>query len=403
MNTFAKTQNSGWLSKKCNCVNQAVGLFFATSSKINGLVKTMLNTGIRYLSVLGFVFLLTCSYSTAEAELTPMGEVTAEVMVINPELLPVYETFPGMVTSTNEVQVASRLMGYVRKLLVHEGEKVKKGALLLSLDANDVEGGIAQAKAAVGKAKSVLTDAEANYQRFLALYQQHAVPEQQFQQVEMGYRVAQGNLEAAKAGLQQAQSQLSYVDVRAPFSGTVVAKFIDVGQLAAPGHPLLTLQSSGLLQVQVQVSQQAFEQLRLEQQIPVTLDDGDFNQRQVAGTVARLVSAADPMTHSHSIKLNLPEDSKTRSGDFARVRIQLEKRMGIVVPQSAVQRRAGIDGVFVVDKDGKAAFRMIRLGELSENGIVVLAGLVAGDRVVVSAEGELNNGVKVNMRQGAGK
>jgi membrane fusion protein, multidrug efflux system len=363
----------------------------------------MLNMRTGLLSVLGFVVLLACNYSAVEAARVPTGEVTAEVITVNPELLPVYATFPGMVTSTNEVQVASRLMGYVRKLLVHEGQKVKKGDLLLSLDANDVEGGIAQAKAALGKAKSVLADAEANYQRFLALYQQQAVPEQQFQQVEMGYRVAQGNVDAAQAGLQQAQSQLKYVDVRAPFAGTVVAKFIDVGQLAAPGNPLLTLQSSGVQQVQVQVSQLAFEQLRLEQRIPVTLDDGDFNQRQVEGTVARLVSAADPMTHSHSIKLNLPEESKAGSGDFVRVRIQLEKRMGIVVPQSAVQRRAGIDGVFVLDENGLAAFRMIRLGERREAGIVVLAGLVAGDRVVVSAEGELNNGVKVHMRQGDAK
>ena len=360
-----------------------------------------MKTGL--LSILGVVVLLTCIYSVVAAAPLPTGEVTAEVITVKPEMLPVYATFPGMVTSTNEVQVASRLMGYVRKLLVHEGQKVKQGDLLLSLDANDVEGGIAQAKAALGKAKSVLADAEANYQRFLALYQQQAVPEQQFQQVEVGYRVAQGNVDAAEAGLRQAQSQLKYVDVRAPFAGTVVAKFIDIGQLAAPGHPLLTLQSSGVQQVQVQVSQQAFDQLSLEQRIPVTLDDGDFNQRQVEGTVARLVSAADPMTHSHSIKLNLPEESKAGSGDFARIRVQLEKRMGIVVPQSAVQRRAGIDGVFVVDENGLAAFRMIRLGEQREAGIVVLAGLVAGDRIVVSAAGELNNGMKVHMRQGAAK
>ncbi|SEA41032.1 RND family efflux transporter, MFP subunit [Desulfuromusa kysingii] len=362
----------------------------------------MLNPGMKFFSILAFTVLLTGSYSAAATATAPTSKVTVQIMTIQQQLLPVYATFPGRVTSTSEVQIASRLMGYIRKLPVHEGQQVKEGELLLSLDANDVKGSIAQAKAALGKSQSVLADATANYQRFLALYQQQAIPEQQFQQVEMGYRVAQGNLEAAQAGLQQAQAQLNYVDVRAPFSGTVVAKFIDVGQLAAPGHPLLTLQSSGFLQVQSQVNQQSFEQLHLEQKIPVTIDGDNFNQRPVEGTVARLVNAADPITHSHSIKLNLPVDSGATSGDFARVRIQIDQQPGIVVPPPAIQKRAGIDGVFVLDESNRAAFRMVRLGEKTATGVVVLAGLVTGDRLIVSATGELNNGVNVQISQGDG-
>lgn len=362
----------------------------------------MLNIKNRLFSILALVALLTCSYTPTEAATTPTNKITAEIITIQQQMLPIYATFPGMVTSTSEVQIASRVMGYVRKLRVHEGQQVQKGDLLLSLDANDVKGGIAQAKAALGKAKSVLADAEANYQRFLALYQQKAIPEQQFQQVEMGYQVAKENLEAAQAGLQQAQSQLSYVDVRAPFSGTVIAKFIDVGQLATPGHPLLTLQSSGLLQVVVQVSQQAFETLSLEQKVPVIIDGNNFTPLLVEGTVARLVGAADPVTHSHSIKLNLPVDSGANSGNFARVRVLVDQQPGIVVPLVAVQKRAGIDGVFVLDENDLAAFRMVRLGAKTETGTVVLSGLVAGDRLVINAEGELNNGVKVHTRQGDG-
>ena len=77
-------------------------------------------------------------------------------------------------------------------------------------------------------------------------------------------------------------------------------------------------------------------------------------------------------------------------------------RKGIVVPLSAVQRRTGIDGVFVLDEAGRAAFRMVRLGERDDGGVVVLAGLVVGDRLVLSADGELNNGVKVQNVQGNG-
>lgn len=327
--------------------------------------------------------------------------VKAQVVVVKEQALPVFASFPGRISSTDEVQVASRMMGYVRRLLVHEGQQVKKGELLLSIDDSDIRGGIAQARAAVAKADSVLADAKANYQRFLALYQQKAIPQQQFQQVEMGYRVAQGNCDAARAALKQAKAQLNYVDVRAPFAGTVVSKFIDVGQLAAPGRPLLTLQSGGYLQVMVQVSQRAFDQLHIGQQVAVVIDSSDFNTRRELATVARLVAAADPMTHSHSVKLNLAENSVGRSGDFARVQIQIGTQPGVLLPASAVQRRAGIDGVFVVNGDGQVAFRMVRLGEQRDKQVVVLSGVVAGERVVVSVDGELNNGVRVQIVQGA--
>lgn len=326
----------------------------------------------------------------------PAAAVGAQVETVRTQNLPVYASFPGSVVSADQVRVASRLMGYVRKLHVHEGQRVKKGQLLLSIDPTDVKGGIEQARAALSKAKAALADAKANYERYQALYQQRAVPEQRFQQIEMAYRVAEGNYAAAQAALRTARSQLSYADVRAPFAGTVVAKYVDAGQLAAPGQPLLALQSAGHLQVQVQVDSRAFEHLRLGQSVAVTYDGNGFEPHTVQGVVERLVDAADPMTHTHTVKIGLGAASGAASGDYARVRIGVGQREGIVVPASAVQRRAGIAGVFVVAADGAAEFRMVRLGErAADGGFVVLAGLVPGDRVVTSAQGDLYNGVRI--------
>jgi membrane fusion protein, multidrug efflux system len=337
-----------------------------------------------------------CGHSSPpEQAQVSAGEAAAKVATVRQRALPVYATFPGSVASADQVQIASRLSGYVRKLYVHEGQTVKKGQLLLSVDPTDVKGGIEQARAAVSKAEAALADAKANYDRYQALYQQHAVPEQRFQQIEMAYKVAQGNYAAAQSVLRMARSQLSYSDVRAPFAGTVVGKFIDTGQLATPGQPLLSLQSSGHLQVQVQVDSRAFDHLRLGQKVGVTFDGSDFKQHTVEGVVERLVSAADPMTHSHTVKIGLMDNSGAASGDYARVQISLGDQPGIVVPRSAVQSRAGIQGVFVVGKGGTAEFRMVQLGESMDDGVVVLSGLVPGDRVVVSAQGELYNGVKI--------
>lgn len=359
----------------------------------------ILKRSVKLILILGLVVMLSsCGRSTPESSQYPAAKIKGQMMIVREQSLPLYASFPGVVTSTNEVQVASRLMGYVSKLLVHEGQMVKQGDLLFSLDSNDVQGAIRQAEAALVKAESVLADAKANYDRFLALYEQKAVPEQQFQQVEMGYQVAQGNHTAALSALKQARSQLKYVDVRAPFAGTVVNKFIDIGQLAAPGYPLMTLQSSGQLQVRVQVSQLAFEHLQLGQTVSVTFDGKNSKSYAVEAVVDRLVDAADPMTHTHTVKLTLPVDSAAVSGDFARVRIKIGQHEGIVVPQSAIEHRAGIDGVFAIDETDRAVFRMIRLGEQTTDGVSVLAGLISGDRIVISADGELNNGVIVENR-----
>ncbi|APZ43913.1 efflux RND transporter periplasmic adaptor subunit [Acidihalobacter ferrooxydans] len=351
-----------------------------------------------WLTVAGMaVALAGCGHSSTDTAKTQgaTAQINAQVVTLNTQSLPIYATFPGSVSSSDQVQIASRLTGYVRKVYVHEGQQVKQGALLLRIDPNEAFNAIQQAKAAVAKAQAALSEAKANYDRYQALYQQNAVPEQQFQQFELAYKVAKGNLASAQSALRTANSQWSYSDVRAPFAGVVVSKMIDAGQLATPGQPLLTLQSSGHMQVQVQVDSQAFGHLHLGQSIPVTFDGADFKPHTVQGIVERMVSAADPMTHTHTVKIGLPENSGATSGDYARVRVSLGDQSGILVPESAVRRRAGIEGVFVVGKKGLAAFHMVRLGEKMGDKVVVLAGLVAGDRVVTSAQGDLFNGVKI--------
>lgn len=342
--------------------------------------------------------LVACS-SAPEQTAGSGGTLQAQVVNVSEQSYPLFADFPGSVIAAREVQVASRLMGYVKKLQVHEGQSVKAGELLLALDPNDVQAGIRQAQAALAKAESVLADATANYERFLALYREKAIPEQQFQQVEMGYKVAQGDRAAAAAALEQAKGQLAYVEVRAPFAAVVVNKFIDVGQLIAPGQPLVTLQGTGALQVQVQVSQQAYEHLQLGQQLAVTFGGRSENTQTVQATVSRLVAAADPLTHSHTVKLDLPDDSGALAGDFVRVRVAIGEERGLIIPRGAVMRRAGIDGVFVLDSSGKAAFRMVRLGPSSAAGILVLSGLVVGDQLIIAAEGELYNGALIEKVQ----
>lgn len=350
------------------------------------------------------IFLLSaCGEGLSEGQPAKGKALTADVETVESVQLPVYAVYPGTVISADRVEIASRLTGYVYDLRVHEGQEVAKGELLLSVDPTGVKTQIQQAKAGLAKAKASLADAEANYKRYKQLYRDHAATKQQLDEMERAWKVARGNDQAAEAALEQAQSQLKYAEVRAPFDGLVVSKYVENGQLASPGTPLLTIENPRDLQVEVQVAEQAFTHLKLGQEVRIRFEGPDGKMRAVGGAVARLVSAADPVTHTHLVKIDLPPESGAYSGEYALVNVPVGEQEGVVVPERAIHNRAGITGVFVMGAEGRAQFRMTTLGPSGPGGRVILSGLFPGDRVILSAEGNLVNGAEIEPRSGGGK
>ncbi len=330
---------------------------------------------------------------------TSMAEarhIKAQIATVQMQSLPVLARFPGSVITADQVGISSRITGYVRSIEVHEGETVKKGQVLLTIDPTDVVGGIDQAKAGLAKARAALSDAKANYERFKSLYAQNAVPKQRFEQMETAYRVAQSNYTAAQAALKQARAQLDYAKIRAPFSGTITSRTVDPGQLAYPSHPLLMLQSGGHRQIQVQVNDQAYATLKPDQDVRVIYTSADGQKREFTGEVERMVAAADPVTHTHTVKIGVPDTVNLPSGNFVTVVVPVAEKQGIKLPASAIHDRAGLIGVFVVDKADKAWFRLVRTAGLSGDHHIVLAGLDQGERVVISASDRLENGVIID-------
>ena len=308
---------------------------------------------------------------------------------------PIYATLPGVVKSADEVQVASRFMGYIRKINVHEGETVKKGTTLLLVDPVDVEGGIGQAKAAVTSALAAMKDAERDFERFSNLYAEEAIPEAQFQKYKLAYDVAKAQYGAAKTALKTAKGQLQYAEIKSPIDGIVTSKMTDIGQMAAPGNPLLVLQGSGHLQIEVQVDQQTYIPLKIGQSVKVAIEGVDYQPIFLTGKIERKVDAADPMSHTHLVKIGLGDDSLVTPGTYARVYIPVKDQVAIIVPRKALKIRAGIKGVFVIGDNNRAHFRMVRPGEIQGDGLVILAGLESGEKVVVEAEKPLRNNTAV--------
>jgi RND family efflux transporter MFP subunit len=297
----------------------------------------------------------------------------------------------GSVVALDSVRVASRLMGYIRNIDVVEGQVVKAGQRLFTIDPLDIEGAVEQARLGLNQAEVAMKDAKADYERFDALYKDEVVSRQNFEKMKLNYEIAVSRAAQAKAGLGTAQGQMRYATVTSPISGVVTQKLANEGDIAAPGHPVLMVEDPAHLQVHTAISEELYRGIKMGQSVMVEIDGQD---KVLNAKVARLSPAADPMTHTYTIKLDVAA-SGLRSGAFARVLFPMGKRSVLVVPVAAVLDRAGITGVFVVDAQGSAQYRMVRLGKIEGGLVEVLSGLNPGERVVIGNAKAVNNGDKV--------
>jgi len=298
----------------------------------------------------------------------------------------------GSVVALESVQVASRLMGYLRDIAVVEGQAVKKGQRLFTIDPLDIEGAVEQARLGLKQAEDAMQNAKADFDRFENLYKDEVVSRQQYEKMKLNHDIAVSRAAQAKAGLGTAQGQMRYATVTAPISGVITRKLANEGDIAAPGHPVLMLENPARLQVQTAVSEDLYKGIKLGDSVMVEIDGQD---KPISAKVARLNPAADPMTHTYTIKLDLTA-AGLRSGAFARVLFPTGKRSVLAVPAAAVLDRAGITGVFVVDAQGVAHYRMVRLGKAADGMVEVLSGLNPGERVVTGNAQAVNNGDKVS-------
>jgi RND family efflux transporter MFP subunit len=320
--------------------------------------------------------------------------VAAKVLTVEQTQLSLRAELPGMVVSEDQVQVASRLMGYIREIKVEEGQAVKAGQLLFVVDPSDIQGQMGQAHAGLAQAEAALADAKLDYERFGALFKDEAIPKQQWDKVRLQYQVAQQQVAAARAGLGLASNQMRYASVVAPINGVVTQKMANAGDLAAPGRPVLVIEGMKKLQVRTNVSSDVYARIKAGEKVAI-VTDGDAAQAPVEGVIAQIVPAADPVSHTHLVKIDLPAGSSLTSGNFVRVGFAVGSRQGIRVPATALAERAGITGVFVVDAQGIARYRMVRTGAVEQNRVEIQSGLNAGDQVVVSNVEQLENGVKI--------
>lgn len=321
-------------------------------------------------------------------------DVRAETLRIERGLVPRQVTASGSLEAARTVMVSTRMMGWVKEVHVEAGQTVAQGDPLVSIDEADLIAKKAQAKAGIVEAEAVLASAERMVGRFERLYAEKSVSKSQLEEVQTGRDRAAAGLDMARAGLREVNVHLSYVDIKAPTAGLVARRMIDPGDMANPGMPLLVLEQAAQVKVVAHVGEKDVSNLSAGD--PLSVDVTSLPGAVFETTIARVVPAANPGSRTYDVEAYLDNaDGRLKSGMFARVNIPVGTREAVMVPTTAVTRRGQLTGVWIMDDQGLARRRWVRVGHGDGESYEVLSGLEGGETLIVSAEAPLVEGDKV--------
>jgi RND family efflux transporter MFP subunit len=388
-------------------------------------------------SALGLILLLAnCSSAPEKATSvkTESAPVAVRVVTAGEQAWPVIYEATGTVRAANEVVISSKWMGHVREVNVQVGSRVRAGQSLVVLDTNDLDASLRRAEAAVAQvrgaapaadsaiaaAKANLDLAEATYRRMQGLFEKKSVSNQEYDEVTAKWKASQANYEMARTqraevdlraaeaqqGLRSAQVARGYAELIAPFEGLVTQKSVEVGGLAAPGAPLLTIEREGTYRLEAQVEESRLASIRVGQPVRVQVEGLD---REVDARVAEIVPTIDSASRSFLVKVGLPRAAASsspaatsgavtiRSGTFGKVLFAFGSRKALVVPTSALVERGQLQSV-LVNEGGTARIRLVTIGERTSHLVEILSGLSAGESVISPVPASLADGTRLEVR-----
>jgi RND family efflux transporter MFP subunit len=288
----------------------------------------------------------------------------------------------GVVEAVASATVAAQVQGRILSTAVDAGDAVRKGDVLMRIDASEANQSVAAAAANVASAQAAYANARAEWERTQALFQQKFVSQAHVDQARAAVRAAEASLNAARAGQGQALVVRDFTTITAPFDGVVAVRHVDAGDMAQPGRGLIEVYAPGAMRVVAQVPLSVIGRanasaLRAQIEVPAL-------QRMMPAEQVTVLPSADPRTFTVEVRARIPAaEQGLAPGQFARMHLMVGESARVTVPASAVLRRGEITAVYVHSEPG-FRLRQIRVGEaLPGDRVEVLAGLQEGEQVAI--------------------
>ena len=303
-------------------------------------------------------------------------------------------SFTGAIAARYDMPIANEGdTARVVAVYVEPGDRVHKGQLLAKLDDSVLVPQVNRLAAALEQARAQSELSAAEYKRALGVEAAGALSAEDIEKRRATAVTDAASVKVAAAQLAEAQARLSRTRIVAPFAGTVLTRRAEVGQIANPGgDALFRVASGGEVEMRGQIAEQDLAQVKVGQPATVYLTG---LSRPFQGKVRLLGAIIDPQTRLGDIRIKLEPDPALRPGAFARAEVTIAKARRPVLPKTAVFSDADGSYVFVVDAQGHAVRRAVRVVDTSEDGVVIGSGLTGTEQVVKTAGGFLRDGEDV--------
>ncbi len=334
--------------------------------------------------------------------------VTQDVTVIDYQPS---KSYIGRIEAVEDTNITAQISGYLKARHFEEGQMVEKDQLLYSIEPSSFEAQVASAKATLAQAKAALKKAELDHQRGKNLLPRGSISQSEFDALTAALLGARAELEAANAQLKLADVNLSYTQIRAPFSGRIGSTKVSTGDLVSPSSGVLTtLVSLDPVHTSFSVSERERLAMGMEQmkgdgkadssrvEVQLELENGEFFEH--LGQLDFLGNRIDTKTGTIAMRaiVDNPEH-KLLPGQHIRVNLRDKNTSDvIVVPRRAVQTDLEGNFVMVTTEGNIAERRNVELGSQVEQGIIIREGLEQNDSVITQGLQRIRNGVEVNIQ-----
>jgi len=348
-----------------------------------------------YMSLLALIsgVVLGCK-SNEPARSSPVETARARIVESRQEQAPVTVQATGVLHARQSAVLSAQVMGRIQQVLVREGDSVGAGQTLVVLDDATLRSGTEQAEAAAKATENQEIAAQTNADlaastlaRYKQLQSQKSVSPQEMDEVTRRAEAASAQMEALraqsnamKAQLAGSRAMLGYSRVVAPFAGVITGRMVDPGALASPGVPLVQIDSIGPLQLHATVAESAIGFVHTGMKVGVSIDS--VTNLDPSGTVSEILPAADALSHSFLVKIDLPPAKDLHAGMYATAAIPTGANEAILVPRSAIVMRGSLACAYVLDSNNIAQLRYATLGASHRDRVEILSGIAANEKLV---------------------
>jgi RND family efflux transporter MFP subunit len=347
--------------------------------RTDGLLSLQIRSAPKLIALGVLLLLAGCQKGQPLASVTlPVATVRVQSIELKPHVAT--ENAVGTVRPKLQSVIEAKVSGQIQKMLVVPGQQVKAGELLVQLSVREIQAKLDEALASQRQTENDL-------KRYSTLLEQHVVSQQDFDAVQTRARIT-------RAAVIEAETNLAYATITAPFDGVITRKLVDVGDLASPGKPLVEIEDTKSLRLEADVPEAIVGSVEMGAKFSVRIE---ARSNELEGIVSEVAPTGDPNSRTFVVKLDLPSSAGLRAGQFGRVAIPVGETPVLRTPASAVIQRGQMELVFVI-ADECAHLRLVKTGKRIGDEVELVSGVDPGEQVVIEGSTNLVDGQPVSIR-----